>query len=60
MKWEGWMPVAVSIAVIILVAVVQRYSRTLAAITATMDEHTKGAPQHDDITLIVAKVGPRP
>ena len=36
MKWEGWMPVVVSIAVLILVAVVQRYSRTLAAITATM------------------------
>lgn len=36
MKWEGWLPVAVSIVVIILVAVIQRYSRTLAAITATM------------------------
>ena len=36
MKWEGWFPVVVSIVVIILVAVIQRYSRTLAAITATM------------------------
>jgi hypothetical protein len=36
MKWESWVTVVVSIVVIILVAVVQRYSRTLAAITATM------------------------
>jgi hypothetical protein len=36
MKWEGWVPVVVSIVVLILVAAVQRYSRTLAAITATM------------------------
>jgi F0F1-type ATP synthase assembly protein I len=36
MKWEGWVPVAISILVILLVAVIQRYSRTLAAITATM------------------------
>lgn len=36
MKWDGWMAVVVSIAVLILVAVVQRYSRPLAAITATM------------------------
>jgi len=36
MKWEGWFPVVVSIVVIVLVAVIQRYSRTLAAITATM------------------------
>ncbi len=36
MKWAAWTPVAVSIGVIILVAVLQRYSRTLAAITATM------------------------
>ena len=36
MKWGGWLPVAVSIVVIVLVAVIQRYSRTLAAITATM------------------------
>ncbi len=40
MKWEGWLPAAVSIAVIILVAVIQRTSRTLAAITATMPLNT--------------------
>ncbi len=36
MKWTEVYPVIVSIAVIVFVAVIQRYSRTLAAITATM------------------------
>jgi hypothetical protein len=34
--WQRVLPVIISIAIIILVAVVQEYSKTLAAITATM------------------------
>jgi hypothetical protein len=36
MDWNKVLPVIISIGVIILVAVVRQYSRTLAAITATM------------------------
>lgn len=36
MGWERVLTVAISVAVIILVAVLERYSSTLAAITATM------------------------
>lgn len=34
--WQRVLPVIISIAIIILVAVIQEYSKTLAAITATM------------------------
>lgn len=36
MDWNKILPVIISIGVIILVAIVRQYSRTLAAITATM------------------------
>jgi len=36
MKWQAVVPVVISILVIIAVAVVQRYSKMVAAITATM------------------------
>jgi hypothetical protein len=36
MKWQGVAPVLVSIAIIILVAVAQRYSKLLAGMAATM------------------------
>ncbi len=36
MKWQAVVPVLISILVIIAVAVIQRYSKMVAAITATM------------------------
>jgi len=36
MKWNDYLPVVISILVIILVAVLEKYSRLFAAVTATM------------------------
>jgi len=36
----------------------QPASKIAEAIMAAVDDHTKGAPQHDDITLIILRVAP--